>query len=347
VAEATLASETRPSPRAPAPPSTAGRGFAPSSLLQLVLRQPETTVVLVTVVAVVYFSIKVPAFASVANIITIVQYMASIAVIGFGEVLILVLGEIDLSAGAVYLSSPWFVYFIWSSGIPLGWSIAIAMAVCIAIGLLNGLVTVWLRVPSLIVTLAVNYILFGIVLVVSSATQEDMPGTTGLFGRLFGIGDWSTILWTAGIMIVIWSLLKRTKFGVHVVATGGNLLGAAESGIRVRRVKVWCFIIIAAASGLIGILDGIRIESINPGNSGLDYVLPGIVAAVLGGTALTGGRGTIIGTAIGAIFLGVLEDGLNVLGVSANWFFFAEGVMILVAMAANLQLGTVATRLRR
>ena len=104
---------------------------------------------------------------------------------------------------------------------------------------------------------------------------------------------------------------------------------------------------LSAASGLIGIMDGIRIGSVNPGSSGLDYVLPGIVAAVVGGTALTGGRGTILGTALGAIFLGVLEDGFNLIGVNANWFYLAEGVMILVAMIANTQLGALARKLRR
>jgi simple sugar transport system permease protein len=174
-----------------------------------------------------------------------------------------------------------------------------------------------------------------------------MPGTTGTFGKIFGIGSWATILWALGVMIVVWALLKRTRFGVHVVATGGNLLGAAEAGIPTRRVKVWCFMIIAAASGLIGILDGIRIESVNPGYDGTTFVLPAIVAAVLGGTALTGGRGSILGTALGAIFLGVLESGLNIVGVNANIFFLAEGIMILVAMIANTQLGSFAARLRR
>jgi simple sugar transport system permease protein len=206
---------------------------------------------------------------------------------------------------------------------------------------------VWLNVSSLIVTLAVNYALFGIVLIKSNDIQVDMPGQTGHFSIIFGIGAWSTILWAAAMMLAIWALLKRTRFGLHITATGGNLLAAAESGIRVRRVKVWCFIIISSASGLIGILDAIRIGSINPGSSGLDTVLPGIVAAVLGGTALAGGRGTIFGAALGAIFLGVLEDGFNLIGVNANWFYLAEGVMILVAMVANTQLGIVARRFRR
>jgi simple sugar transport system permease protein len=316
-------------------------------LVQRAMQQRELTVVLVTLFVIIYFGIANSAFYTTANIITVCQYLASFAVIGFGEVLILSLGEIDLSAGAVYLSSPWFMYFFWTSGMPIGWAIVASMACCAGIGMINGLITVWLNVSSLIVTLAVNYALFGIVLIESNDIQVDMPGQTGHFSVIFGVGAWSTILWAAAMMLAMWALLKRTRFGLHITATGGNLLAAAESGIRVRRVKVWCFIIISSASGLIGILDAIRIGSINPGSSGLDTVLPGIVAAVVGGTALTGGRGTIVGAALGAIFLGVLEDGFNLIGVNANWFYLAEGVMILVAMVANTQLGTVARRFRR
>ena len=316
-------------------------------LVQRATQQRELTVVLVTLFVIIYFGIANSAFYTTANIITICQYLASFAVIGFGEVLILSLGEIDLSAGAVYLSSPWFMYFFWHNGIPIGWAIVASMACCAVIGMINGLITVWLNVSSLIVTLAVNYALFGIVLIGSNDIQVDMPGQTGHFSVIFGVGAWSTTLWAAAIMLTIWALLKRTRFGLHITATGGNVLAAAEAGIRVRRVKVWCFIIISCASALIGILDAIRIGTVNPGSSGLDTVLPGIVAAVVGGTALTGGRGTIFGAALGAIFLGVLEDGFNLIGVNANWFYLAEGVMILVAMIANTQLGDLARRLRR
>jgi simple sugar transport system permease protein len=346
VAVEALPGSTAPTNVDPAPSNPTGRG-RPFSALQVLIRQREATVTVVTLAVILYFGFVNSSFFSTANVITICQYMASIAVIGFGEVLILVLGEIDLSAGAVYLTSPWLVYFFWKDGIPVGVAIALALLCCVGIGLVNGLITVWLNVSSLIVTLAMNYILFGFVLIKSADIQEDMPGQGGTFGKIFGIGDWSTILWAAGIMVVIWALLKRTRFGIHVIATGGNLLGAAESGIPVRRVKVWCFIVIAATSGLIGIMDGIRIGSVNPGSDGLEVVLPGIVAAVVGGTALTGGRGTILGTALGAIFLGALEDGFNLTGVNANWFFLAEGVMILVAMIANVQLGVFAKRLRR
>ena len=331
----------------PQTPAPKGPGSVAYWLVQRAMQQRELTVVLVTLFVIIYFGIANSAFYTTANIMTVAQYIASIAVIGFGEVLILVLGEIDLSAGAVYLSSPWIMYFFWTGGMPIGWAIVAAVVCCAGIGMINGLITVWLNVSSLIVTLAVNYALFGFVLIKSNDIQVNMPGQTGHFSIIFGVGAWSTILWAAAMMLAIWALLKRTRFGLHVTATGGNLLAAAESGIRVRRVKVWCFIIISSASGIIGILDAIRIGSINPGSSGLDTVLPGIVAAVVGGTALTGGRGTIVGAALGAIFLGVLEDGFNLIGVNANWFYLAEGVMILVAMIANTQLGTVARRFRR
>ena len=342
-----MARATASDSETPQTPAPKGPGSVAYWLVQRVMQQRELTVVLVTLFVIIYFGIANSAFYTTANIITVCQYLASFAVIGFGEVLILVLGEIDLSAGAVYLSSPWFMYLFWTSGMPIGWAIVAAMVCCAGVGMINGLITVWLNVSSLIVTLAVNYALFGIVLIESNDIQVNMPGQTGRFSIIFGVGAWSTILWAAAMMLAIWALLKRTRFGLHVTATGGNLLAAAESGIRVRRVKVWCFIIISCASGLIGILDAIRIGSINPGSSGLDTVLPGIVAAVVGGTALTGGRGTIIGAALGAIFLGVLEDGFNLIGVNANWFYLAEGIMILVAMVANTQLGTVARRFRR
>ncbi len=200
--------------------------------------------------------------------------------------------------------------------------------------------------PSLIVTLGMQFVLYGVVLVVSSYTQEEMPGS-GTFAKIFGAGAWADLLWGVAIMLAIWFLLKQTRFGLHVTATGGNSLAAAEAGIRVAWVKVWCFIIIATASGFIGILDLIRFVSMDPGDYGLNIVLAPIVAAVIGGTALTGGRGTVLGTFVGALFLSIVEDGLNLTGVSANWFYLFEGLIILALMILNVQLSRIALKYRR
>ena len=141
--------------------------------------------------------------------------------------------------------------------------------------------------------------------------------------------------------------MKGTVFGLHVTATGGNELGAAEAGVRVRQVKVWCFVLIALAAALIGIIDAVRIGSLDPASPGLNEMLSGVTACVIGGTALTGGKATVLGTLIGAIVLGVLEDGFNLIGVSANWFILVEGAVILVAMAVNVQLGRMSLGQRR
>ena len=313
--------------------------------MQKILLRRETAIFAVAVVLIIYFSLRNQNFYSYANIITMVQYIAPIAVIGAGEVLVLVLAEIDLAAGQTFLISSWIVYLLWhEGGVPLGLAIILSLLCCLAIGAINGLITVLLNVPSFVTTLGVYFSLLGIVLVFSGDNQADMPGVTGKFGLAFGINNWSEIGWGMAIVAVIWFVLKRTRFGVHVTATGGNLLAAAESGIPTKRVTVWCFMILAFGAGFIGIIDSIRIGSLDPAAPGTSEMFLAVSAAVIGGTALTGGRGTVLGTIIGAIVLGVLEDGFILIGVSANAFIFAEGLVILVAMAVNVQLNRMILR---
>jgi simple sugar transport system permease protein len=324
-----------------------GPGGGRSRPALTILLRRETAIFVVAVVLIVYFSVRNHNFYSYSNIVTIVQYIAPIAVIGAGEVLVLVLAEIDLAAGQTFLICPWIVYLLWHDGFPLGVAIVLSLACCLAIGAINGLITVLLNVPSFVTTLGVYFALLGIVLVYSGDTQADMPGVTGKFGQAFGINNWSEIGWGLAIVAVIWFVLKRTRFGLHVTATGGNILAAAEAGIPTKRVKVWCFMILAVAAGFIGIIDSIRIQSLDPAAPGTVEMFLAVSAAVIGGTALTGGRGTVLGTVIGAVVLGVLEDGFNLLGVSANAFTFAEGVVILVAMAVNVQINRAITRSER
>jgi simple sugar transport system permease protein len=305
----------------------------------IIFRRPETTIAIVLVVLLVYFSIRNSAFYSYANIVTMLQYIAPIAVIGAGEVLLLDLAEIDLSAGQVFLTAPWFVVLLHQRGVPLGWGIAISLLGCIGIGAVNGGLTVWLRVPSFVATLGTNYVLAGFVLIGSNDIQSDMVGTTGKFGAWVGISNWSEPACALIVVLLVWAMLKGTAFGTHITATGGNQLGAEEAGIPVRTIKIMCFVIIALISGIIGIFDAIRIGSLDPAAPGLTEMLSGVSAAVIGGTALTGGKATVLGTLIGAFVLGVLEDGFNLIGVSANWFILVEGAVILLAMAVNVQIG--------
>ena len=208
--------------------------------------------------------------------------------------------------------------------------------------------------PSFVTTLAMNFILFGLVLIYSDQTQatpiplssSSSTGQVSFASQLMGVWLWSEILWVVAITIVVHVLLTRTRFGVRIIATGGNLLGAAEAGIPVRRVKVWCFVLCSFLAGLVGIVDAVKYGSLDPGNFGVDYILYAVGACVIGGTALTGGRGTVIGAFIGAILIGVLEDGLTLIGVSTNDFYVWVGVVIIFAMALNVQFDRLIARSR-
>lgn len=308
-------------------------------VVDVIFRRAEITITIVLVVLVGYFSLRSSAFYSYTNIVTMLQYIAPIAVIGAGEVLLLDLAEIDLSAGQVFLTAPWFVVLLSHHGMPIGGGIAISLLLCVTVGAINGGLIVWLKVPSFVATLGTNYVLAGFVLIASSQIQTSMVGTTGTLGSVLGISNWSEPICALVIVLLVWALLKGTAFGLHVTATGGNELGAEEAGIAVRRVKILCFMVIAVIAGVIGIFDAIRIGSLDPAAPGLTVMLSGVSAAVIGGTALTGGKATVLGALIGAFVLGVLEDGFNLIGVSANWFILVEGAVILLAMTVNVQIG--------
>ena len=141
-------------------------------------------------------------------------------------------------------------------------------------------------------------------------------------------------------------VLTRTRFGVRTIATGGNRVGAEEAGVPIRSVKVRAFMLCSFIAGLVGIVDAVKYGTLDPGNFGVDYILYAIGACVIGGTSLTGGRGTMVGAFIGAILIGVLEDGLTLTGVSTNDFFIWVGVVIIFAMALNVQFDRLIARSR-
>jgi simple sugar transport system permease protein len=322
-------------------------------VLRLFLYQRELTPILITIGLFTYFTIRAGStFTGSLSLSSAAGYAGPIGAIAVGEVLLLVLAEIDLSAGQVFLFAPWVEYWMFNLGLPLWLSILIALAVCCGVGAINGLITVRLNVPSFVTTLAMNFILFGLVLIYSNVAQASpiplsvSTGKASFSSQFMGAWLWSEIIWVLVITILMTVLLRRTRFGVRIIATGGNLLGAAEAGVPVRRVKVWCFVLCSFLAGLVGIVDAVKYGSLDPGNFGVDYILYAVGACVIGGTALTGGRGTVIGAFIGAILIGILEDGLTLIGVSTNQFYVWVGVVIIFAMALNAQFDRLIARSR-
>jgi simple sugar transport system permease protein len=306
--------------------------------------QREATVFVVSVLLVIYFWRASPAFLTRDNVINISQITAPVAIIAIGEVLLLVCGEMDLSVGFIMGFSPFLMhYLIDFYGVPAVAAILIALLMGVAAGAVNGAITVYLGVPSFITTLGTGFVLLGIMLTTSNAYPANIPKAANGIGHWIGTYAWAEITWAIVLVIIFQIVLSRMRWGLHTVAVGGNILGASESGISIAKIKMGNFMISGTLGALVGLQEAFRTNSIDPSNGGYTPMFYAIAGAVIGGTALAGGSGTIIGAFLGAFVLSVLQDGFNLIGISANPLPIIFGAAILVAMIANVQLA----RLRR
>ena len=308
-----------------------------SNVARLLLRQREASIIIVAIALVIYFQISNQAFLSSENIRTISQFVAATAIISAGEVMLLICGEIDLSVGQVFALAPFIMNSAYQAGLPLWVGIILGLLVCAVVGSINGIITVWFKVPSLITTLGTLFLLTGITLTISQGFPVLTPGSDS-FNEVMGHGSYSEIFWAIGIAVVVQIVLSRTRWGLHTVATGGNLLGASETGVNVNRIKIGNFMLASVLGGFAGILEAFRITSIDPLAGGADIMFAAVAGAVIGGTALTGGLGTIAGAFLGTLVLSILKDGFTLLGVSAFTFNLILGAAILVAMILNVRL---------
>src|SRR6266516_3111029 len=261
------------------------------------VRRRQASILVVAIGLAAYFQVAKPGiFLSRGNLVTISQYVAPWAIIAAGEVLLLVSGEIDLSVGNVYALAPFLVHFaVDNYHVPVIPAIVLVLLVAAFIGLINGLVTVVLRVPSFVTTLGTLFAINGIVLITSHAFPAEIPAKAMGIGRWLGAAPWSEITWAVLIVAVGHVLLTDTPWGLHTIAVGGNLLGASEAGVRAGRIKVGNFMITSMLGAFTGMLEAFRINSIDPLAGGTQIMFFAVAAAVIGGTALAGGSGTIIG----------------------------------------------------
>ena len=309
----------------------------------LFLKQREASILLIAVVLFLYFTITTHAFFSHGSFVNIAQYMAPYVIIGIGLVLLMVCGEIDLSVGFVWMLSPFVMRFFVDSGIPTLLAIVITVLILgIVIGGVNGIVTTVFGVPSLITTLGTGYIIFGYALTISAAQQVNIPEASLGLGHWFGFEAWSEFIWATVLVVIFQVILVRTRWGLYTISVGGNLLGAREAGIRVNRIKIGNFMLCSGLGALAGIIEAFKNNIIDPSAGQLNVLLIALAGVVIGGTAMAGGSGTMVGMWLGMLVLGILNDGFNLRGISSNKFEIILGAAILLAMIAN----TYLTRLR-
>jgi len=310
------------------------------------LRQREATVFVVVVALFIYFLVVSPNFFTHANMANLLSGIAApYIILAIGEVYLLICGEIDLSVGFVVTLAPFLMYYLIEFyGVPSYAAIILALLFGLVVGWINAFLTVTLRLPSFIATLGTSFVLYGVVLTTSHASPVNVPTSVEHIGKFFGnettsAWGWSAFIWALLLVAIFQMVLTRTRWGLHTVAVGGNQLGAREAGISVARIKYGNFMI----TGLLGALVGLQIafydNTIDPSAGGYNYMFYAVAAAVLGGTAMLGGSGTIIGGFLGALLLSILTDGFSITGVNANSLFIIFGGAVLVAMIANVQLG--------
>ncbi|GAB0115360.1 ABC transporter permease [Acidisoma sp. C75] len=332
----------KPSPASPGAPA---RPHIGTRSLHGFLKIREGSILVVAILLVIYFESSNGNFLTRPNLQTLSQMLSPWVIIAAGEIMLLICGEIDLSAGMVFALAPFLMYFAHQAGVPLILSFVLALAGVGLIGLFNGLVSVKLRVPSFITTLGTMFLINGFTLTISSGFPVDTP-TNGLFTFLMGNGGFAEVIWAVVIVLLMHGVLRNTRWGLHTTAVGGNLIGSAESGIHVSRIKIGNFVITAILAGLAGILEASRIGSTDPLAGGANMMFMAVAASVIGGTSLMGGSGTIIGGLFGGLVLAVLQDGFTINGINAFTFNIIIGAAILLAMIINIHFARMRTMRR-
>jgi ribose/xylose/arabinose/galactoside ABC-type transport system permease subunit len=279
-------------------------------------------------------SIVSPDFLRLDNLLNVMRQSSINALIAFGMTLVILLGGIDLSAGSVLALSSVIIASLLQSGTP---PVVATLAGIVAgglMGLVNGLIISKGKVAPFIATLGTMTVLRGLALVMSNGSP--ISDFNSDFFSMLGGGYVARLIPIPVVLMLIvfgifWFVLKKTVFGRHVYATGGNAESAKLSGVKVDRVQLWVYTISGVMAAIAGVVLTSRLNSAQP-TAGTGYELDAIAAVVLGGTSLTGGRGWIFGTLVGALLIGVLNNGLNLLDVSSFYQQVIKGSVILLAV---------------
>lgn len=329
---------------------TAQTGADNSRNAILLLMRARTFIALILVF--VFFSFAAPNFLSAANLVIMSKHVALNAFLAIGMTFVIISGGIDLSVGSIVglcgMVAGWLVLYGINPG--FGWSIQfntfeiclIVMAVGIAVGALNAFLITKLNVAPFIATLGTLYIARGAAML--SSDGRTFPNLNGNpeYGsdtfRWIGAGN------ILGIPVSIWMLIavgllaayiaRRTPLGRYIYAVGGNEKAAGLSGVRVTQVKYFVYMFSGFCAALVGIIIASQLVAAHPA-TGDTFELNAIAAAVLGGTSMSGGRGRIGGTIVGAFVIGVLSDGLVMMGVSAFWQTVIKGIVIVAAVVID------------
>ena len=284
-----------------------------------------------------------PDFLSVLNISNTLTFTVELGLIALAMTLLMTAGEFDLSVGSLFGFAPVLMWTLYNSGwTSLNLAFLTSLVVAALIGLFNGLFVSRLKIPSFLVTLGMLLVVRGAALFITNGFPQRTWSAGGQWLARVLAGDfyvgtfrvYASFFWFAAAALILGYLLTETKCGNWIQATGGNSGAARARGVDVNAVKVSLFVLSAVMSAFGGVISSIRTSAANP-NSGTGYELEVIAMVVIGGTALTGGRGTIIGTVLGILILRVMRNGIVLIGVPGLAYNIFIGAIILGMMALH------------
>lgn len=299
---------------------------------------PEAGVLLVLIVLVCLFSIIANNFLTTNNLINIARQITEVAIAAIGMTFVIITGEIDLSPGSIYgLAAALCASMLHNGAAPII-AVLVTLVVCACIGLISGLFVTKMRVPAFIITLCIQMIARGAVYIITGgASISRFPTTDNWFFKLGGkVGGVVPVqIFIMIILIVIFAIiLKSTRFGFKIYAIGGNIRAAEVSGINTKRTKATAFILSAVLSAVSGLISLAYLKSLYP-TAGSGKEMDIVAACILGGTALSGGTGTIVGTLIGAAIIGIIRNALVLMGVDTYYQEATVGLVILIGVCVD------------
>tara|TARA_B110000971_G_scaffold184779_1_gene192680 strand:+ start:1660 stop:2670 length:1011 start_codon:yes stop_codon:yes gene_type:complete len=281
-----------------------------------------------------FFSIQADAFLTLENLVNVGRQIAPTVIVATMMTLVITTGQIDLSVGSIIgLTASALAIFIANGSALFG--IAAALIIAVTAGVLNGVIAAYGKLPAFIVTLASLIALRGVALLMTQGYSTPIKVDWVLWlgqGKFLGIYIPTWI--AAATVLFAWYLFTQTRFGRYVVAAGSNAEALRRSGINVKRILATTLVLTGLFAGVAGVLIAARLAT-GSSNSGTLFELEVITAVVLGGTNLLGGRGSVMGTVVGALTLGIIANGLVLLRVDVFWVPITQGVILIVAMLLN------------
>jgi len=291
---------------------------------------------LIFILITLFFICFAPHFASVSTATAVLRITAIISIMAIGMTFVIICGEIDLSVGSLASFSGMIVALLYDRGAPTFVAPLVVLIMGAAIGAVSGLLVTKLKIPSFLVTLGMLSIFSGLALTVTDT--RPIPIVDDDFSDFFWNGAFleiqAPIWWTIFLTAIGWYVLHQMAFGRRVFATGGNPVAARFSGVRTDEVKIVAFVLSGMTASLAGMMLAARSTAGNP-SLGVGLELDVIAAVIIGGTSLFGGYGSIVGSVIGAIFIGILGFGLLVLGLSTSIQEVVKGAIIILAVSLN------------